>query len=216
MDEWIECREEVAQDWIRDMKSSDYSALKEKVVSLEEGLRVIGLAQVRIKDCIIWKESKAKEDRDKWISQKKIQAVQTVSYVYGEIHRRKEIQILMQWLSLCKQQALEETLTASKKQVLQEQEETFQKKLTELQSMLEVSEKKSGEILESQQSQSRIDKLLYLQKVLSAQYETRQLYTFMERRQKALELRLAEEKETVVNTLQARVESVCVEQVINV
>ncbi len=53
MDEWIECREEVAQDWIRDMKSSDYSALKEKVVSLEEGLRVIGLAQVRIKDCII-------------------------------------------------------------------------------------------------------------------------------------------------------------------
>ena len=79
MDEWIECREEVAQDWIRDMKSSDYSALKEKVVSLEEGLRVIGLAQVRIKDCIIWKESKAKEDRDKWISQKKIQAVQTDS-----------------------------------------------------------------------------------------------------------------------------------------
>ena len=216
MDEWIECREEVAQDWIRDMKSSDYSALKEKVVSLEEGLRVIGLAQVRIKDCIIWKESKAKEDRDKWISQKKIQAVQTVSYVYGEIHRRKEIQILMQWLSLCKQQALEETLSASKKQVLQEQEETFQKKLTELQSMLEVSEKKSGEILESQQSQSRIDKLLYLQKVLSAQYETSQLYTFMEWRQKALELRLAEEKETVVNTLQARVESVCVEQVINV
>ena len=53
VDEWIECREEVAQDWIRDMKSSDYSALKEKVVSLEEGLRVIGLAQVRIKDCII-------------------------------------------------------------------------------------------------------------------------------------------------------------------
>ena len=82
--------------------------------------------------------------------------------------------------------------------------------------MLEVSEKKSGEILESQQSQSRIDKLLYLQKVLSAQYETRQLYTFMEWRQKALELRLAEEKETVVNTLQARVESVYVEQVINV
>ena len=122
----------------------------------------------------------------------------------------------MQWLSLCKQQALEETLSASKKQVLQEQEETFQKKLTELQSMLEVSEKKSGEILESQQSQSRIDKLLYLQKVLSAQYETRQLYTFMEWRQKALELRLAEEKETVVNTLQARVESVCVKQVINV
>lgn len=30
------------------MKSSDYLALKEKVTSLEEGLRVIGLAQVRI------------------------------------------------------------------------------------------------------------------------------------------------------------------------
>ena len=122
----------------------------------------------------------------------------------------------MQWLSLCKQQALEETLSASKKQVLQEQEETFQKKLTELQSLLEVSEKKSGEILECQQSQSRIDKLVYLQKVLSAQHETRQLYAFMQWRQKALKLRLLEEKETVVNTLQTHVESVRVEGIIDV
>ena len=39
-------RNEVAQDWIRDMKASDYATLKEKVVSLEAGLQEIGLAQV--------------------------------------------------------------------------------------------------------------------------------------------------------------------------
>ena len=121
----------------------------------------------------------------------------------------------MQWLSLSKQRALEETLSSSNEKVLQEQEEIYQKKLTELQAQLEVSEKKSGEIQECQQSQSRIDKLRYVQKILSAQHERRLLYVFMEWRQKALKTRLLEEKETEVNRLQTHIKSVCIDRIVD-
>lgn len=39
-------REEDATEWMKDMKESDYTSIKEKVVSLENGLQAIGLAQV--------------------------------------------------------------------------------------------------------------------------------------------------------------------------
>ena len=41
-------RAEVVSEWTQDMKASDYSSLKEKVVSLEQGLQAIGAAQVGV------------------------------------------------------------------------------------------------------------------------------------------------------------------------
>lgn len=131
-----------------------------------------------------------------------------MSYVYGEIRRRREIQVLMQWLSLCKQQALEETLSGSKKQALQNQEEVFQKKITEIQSMLEVSEKKSKETQESLQYQSRVAGVTHLQKILSTHQILHQLCVFMQWRHRASELKIMEEKEEAVNALQTRVDTV--------
>lgn len=44
-------REEDAAEWMKDMKESDYTSIKEKVVSLENGLQAIGLAQV-VSECL--------------------------------------------------------------------------------------------------------------------------------------------------------------------
>lgn len=41
-------REEDINGWVTDIKDSDYQSIKEKVMTLEQGLQAIGLAQVRI------------------------------------------------------------------------------------------------------------------------------------------------------------------------
>ena len=40
------CREEDIAAWTKDIKESDYTTIKEKVSTLEQGLQAIGLAQV--------------------------------------------------------------------------------------------------------------------------------------------------------------------------
>lgn len=41
-------REEDINGWVTDIKDSDYQTIKEKVMTLEQGLQAIGLAQVKI------------------------------------------------------------------------------------------------------------------------------------------------------------------------
>lgn len=45
---FIILREEDINGWVTDIKDSDYQSIKEKVMTLEQGLQAIGLAQVSI------------------------------------------------------------------------------------------------------------------------------------------------------------------------
>lgn len=40
------CREEDIAAWTKDIKESDYTTIRDKVFTLEQGLQAIGLAQV--------------------------------------------------------------------------------------------------------------------------------------------------------------------------
>ncbi|CBK25366.2 uncharacterized protein [Blastocystis hominis] len=117
------------------MKESDYTSIKEKVVSLENGLQAIGLAQ----------DAKAKEDRENLVARNRMASVRNLGYLLDGMRARRVLSLLFLWKERCNETKLEENCEARVRDAESRSAASLNELTSRVQSLTEEAEKKEEE-----------------------------------------------------------------------